>query len=229
MAYSHRDDAKKAFQLHIGQISKTTSILMHALTTRAPEVFIYSCGNAAHRLWKPSVTHKKPYSKHQPLLCQQFSPVLTFLFCVPAIPFSRLPFHPRVAHQTSPAWVCADRKPTDRLPGHSERSWASLHEAPRRDSVTANPLGRLGGTICSLHGAEKQQRRVCICIMLSLIDQQKWNVNWTLRNIAYSRTLVCLCHSVFASRSVYCASLFMFPCPFSFDQFLLESGHLFYM
>lgn len=50
MAYPHRGDATKAFQLNIGQISKTTAILMHTMTTRPAELFIYSCGNAARLL-----------------------------------------------------------------------------------------------------------------------------------------------------------------------------------
>lgn len=109
---------------------------MGTVATRPGEIFIHSflwecCSSGL----KPSVTHKYPYSKHQPLLCQHLSSSDTRVvftcsylpfFDVPAIPFSYLPFHPRVAHQTSPAWVCADRKPTDRLPGHSERSWASF-------------------------------------------------------------------------------------------------------
>lgn len=37
--------------------------------------------------------------------------------------------HPHAAHQASLVWLCADRKPTDKLPGHSEGSRASLHEA----------------------------------------------------------------------------------------------------
>lgn len=154
---------------------------MGTVATRPGERFIHSSGNAAHLVWN----HLSPINTlilntghccantYPPLTHVLFSPVLTFLFWCPCNPFL-------------PSALSSSRG-TSNVPGLSvcwqEAHWQAprpfweelslLHEAPRRDSVTANPLWRLGATICSPHGAGKQQRRVRSCIMLSLIDQQK--------------------------------------------------------
>lgn len=153
---------------------------MVTVTTRPGEIFIHSSGNVAHLVWnhlspiKPLILNTSHCcaNSYPPLTRVLFSPVLTFLFYVPAIPFSHLPFHPRVAHQTSLAWVCADRKPTDRLPGHSEKSWASFTR-PLEETVSQQIHS--GG--CATQSAplteQGSNKGGFACIMLSLIDQQK--------------------------------------------------------
>lgn len=71
------------------------------------------------------------------------------------------------------AWLCADKQPTDKLPGHSGRSRASLHEALEEtvsQRIHSGDWAAQSGPFYRAH--EKQTKSLCICDVLN------WQMNY---------------------------------------------------
>lgn len=145
---------------------------MGTVTTRPGEIFIHSSGNAAHLVWN----HLSPIktlilntshccaNSYPPLTHVLFSPVLTFLFLCLCSPFLPSALSSARGASNVPGLSVCWQEAHWQAPRPFWEELSLLHKAPQRDSVTANPLWRLGGTIFSPHWEGKQQRRVCSCI-----------------------------------------------------------------
>lgn len=154
---------------------------MGTVTSRPGEIFLHSSGNAAHPVWnhlsqlKTIILNTSNWVPTVVLLwhtCCFHLFLPSFLLC-PCNPFLPSALSSSRGASNVPGLSVCWQEAHWQAPRPFWEELSLLHEAPRRDSVTANPLWRLGGPICSPHGAGKQQRRVCSCIVLSLIDQQK--------------------------------------------------------